>query len=1156
MKMHRKQKFSGATTTAYTHRKPKRTKSLIEPVLVITRPMSHMGFQGARHMHPERLPTKQREKAVSLRLFDLEKETIENVQNLAETIKRLMIPSLNLKSVPDHLVDKLVNLEKLDLSHNSIPDGGLPDSMKVLEKLVELNLTDNRLTRVPASLKKLKCLSRLDLSYNNIESLKGLEKARRVQILVVDHNKLSGVFKDISHMKKLEVFRCSHNNLRDVGTDVRQLKSLKDMDLSCNKIVVLPTDVFMLPKLDALNASHNKITKVSSFNVRVHNKHWVSEVDLSENNITNFPGHLLQMSMKLDLSKNQIKKLDMNAMKQLERNQDQDLFVDDNPLTFPPPDVTGMRSILQYMHEARINATVYRGVKVVVLGSTKSGKTSLVQSLVDQQGRLVDSATEINAGVEAYDMRIDYEEHKAEQGKYLQFSIWDFCGDPFYLYPHYMFLEQPSIAVLTFNMKQYSSNKFDEMIGSWFDWMIAKTNRLVVLLVGTHSDLVSESRLKQITIDVKARLDTFRQHHENLIKKRIAKIDAIPEIKATHSDQLIALKRLLSCTETLQIQTDLIVTSAKEYVGYDQLRTALDELANNKKLFPDVMTVVPTFWVEVQNYIEEKGNTMIVPIMKYDDFFDEITDKFGMKRMMKNITCYLHETGRVIWFANNPVLSQYVFLRPSWLFELLRHVYRHDQTNVLNYETNDSFKAMGFSSTRFERYKKMLLEEGIMESDMLRGILGHLLPLDDTSPFNIVETLLIDAFQAGYPIQRRKDNTYRYNVDPDEDGNIQVTKILMPWLRKVDESNDCAEKWEKIKNRKKLVALLHFPKYMPPGLFEIISVRCQKKKKNNLKYLAHWGGGILAEHTEEIVLVRINYCQSSKGKGTNLKFEVRDNTKEDAYEDTPPSSMWTVLLPLLMEFEEVIKTYHGVLVERLMHCPRCEEPSFIGEWLTPADTQTLETKECDMCQEHVDPAYLVQPREKKRDRINDVLANLSKVRARRKAALIKGQTLQSMLLDDEDVVEEGGDKKDADAPAVGGRRRGGVLPPPDLSILALPVGLAVPGLGESGDNNENQPPEADAEEAIKEDNEKEEEEEGEDIDNEEPPSNLASDLAAFQNHLRMLATQANPDMQFEDDEEEEDDEEDELNFDDDIEEGSNDQEKFTIDGSTQTSRRR
>ena len=42
--------------------------------------MSHVGFQGGRHLHPDRLPTKQHDATVSLRIFDTKEETIENVQ--------------------------------------------------------------------------------------------------------------------------------------------------------------------------------------------------------------------------------------------------------------------------------------------------------------------------------------------------------------------------------------------------------------------------------------------------------------------------------------------------------------------------------------------------------------------------------------------------------------------------------------------------------------------------------------------------------------------------------------------------------------------------------------------------------------------------------------------------------------------------------------------------------------------------------------------------------------------------------------------------------------------------------------------------------------------------------------------------------------------
>ena len=85
--------------------------------------------------------------------------------------------------------------------------------------------------------------------------------------------------------------------------------------------------------------------------------------------------------------------------------------------------------------------------------------------------------------------------------KSLYMNIWDFCGHPFYLFPHYMFFEQPAIAILTFNMHAYRAEHFDEMISSWFDWMIAKTNKICVLLVGTHADKLNKTKIKSVGVE-------------------------------------------------------------------------------------------------------------------------------------------------------------------------------------------------------------------------------------------------------------------------------------------------------------------------------------------------------------------------------------------------------------------------------------------------------------------------------------------------------------------------------------------------------------------------------------------------------------------------------------------------------------------------------
>lgn len=49
-----------------------------------------------------------------------------------------------------------------------------------------------------------------------------------------------------------------------------------------------------------------------------------------------------------------------------------------------------------------------------------------------------------------------------------------------------------------------------------------------------------------------------------------------------------------------------------------------------------------------------------------------------------------------------------------------------------------------------------------------------------------------------------------------------------------------------------------------------------------------------------------------------------------------------------------------------MECPNCKLLTFLGEWLTPKETQGMATRPCEECNENIDTAFLVQPREKKR----------------------------------------------------------------------------------------------------------------------------------------------------------------------------------------------
>lgn len=259
-------------------------------------------------------------------------------------------------------------------------------------------------------------------------------------------------------------------------------------------------------------------------------------------------------------------------------------------------------------------------LQILVLGAPLSGKTSFVQTLVDGQPRLSEEMYEKSAGIEVSDMTMEdiadvtppppipvptsassaerrrsstkrsslthskieaymtngHDERNghvddgastgsADKKRSLNLCIWDFCGHPFYLFPHYMFFEQPAIAILTFNMYTYKTEDFDEVISCWFDWMIAKTNKLCVLLVGTHADKLKKETIKTVCNEVKAKLQAHAERQRQIVQTRIDQITEKPHISQTLSAQLNAYSLLLQ--EKFVVQSEVIITSASKNTG-------------------------------------------------------------------------------------------------------------------------------------------------------------------------------------------------------------------------------------------------------------------------------------------------------------------------------------------------------------------------------------------------------------------------------------------------------------------------------------------------------------------------------------------------------------------------------------------------------------
>eukprot|EP01134_Creolimax_fragrantissima_P007047 CFRG7047T1 len=172
----------------------------------------------------------------------------------------------------DRCVERLTNLNTLDLSHNLIRK--LPDLK--LPHLVYLNLNGNSLSRADLTglrLRTMLCkanfltliqmdltlMTELNLSRNKIATLPDMfDRATSLKILNLTDNQLNELPKSITSLFRLEVLKVRRNQLWSLPS-MGEFRHLHELDVAQNNLTYLPDNLFQLPLLKILNASSNQI---------------------------------------------------------------------------------------------------------------------------------------------------------------------------------------------------------------------------------------------------------------------------------------------------------------------------------------------------------------------------------------------------------------------------------------------------------------------------------------------------------------------------------------------------------------------------------------------------------------------------------------------------------------------------------------------------------------------------------------------------------------------------------------------------------------------------------------------------------------------------------------------------------------------------------
>ncbi|XP_028988006.1 volume-regulated anion channel subunit LRRC8D [Betta splendens] len=184
---------------------------------------------------------------------------LESMRDLKH-LKTLHLKS-NLTKIPTSITDLSPHLIKL-VVHNDGTKLMVLNSLKKMTNLIDLELHNCELERIPHAIFSLTNLQELDLKSNHIRTIEeiiSLQHLRRLTCLKLWHNNITAISSSIGQVKSLETLQLSHNKLEALPVALFMLPKLRHLDVSHNSITVLPPDVGFLQNLQHLAINSNKL---------------------------------------------------------------------------------------------------------------------------------------------------------------------------------------------------------------------------------------------------------------------------------------------------------------------------------------------------------------------------------------------------------------------------------------------------------------------------------------------------------------------------------------------------------------------------------------------------------------------------------------------------------------------------------------------------------------------------------------------------------------------------------------------------------------------------------------------------------------------------------------------------------------------------------
>ncbi|CAH1239393.1 MFHAS1 [Branchiostoma lanceolatum] len=410
-------------------------------------------------------------------------------------VKHLDLSHCELSTLPPE-VGRLAQLEWLDLRSNPLQT--LPAEIGQLTNVKHLDLWNCQLHTLPPEVGRLTQLEWLNLRSNPLQTLPAeIGQLTNVKHLDLWNCQLHTLPPEVGRLTQLEWLDLRSNPLQTLPAEIGQLTNVKHLDLWNCQLHTLPPEVWRLTQLEWLALRFNPLLTLPAEIGQLTN---VKHLDLSQCQLRTLPPELWRLTKLewLNLRSNPLQTLPAEVGQLTNLSH---LDVNGNPLIKPPPEVSenGIVAIRQYFEELeRSEEDVSAHLKVVVLGETKAGKTSLVRTLRRWKSTLTEEEDRTHC--------VEVTQWKADDS--ITFEVYDFGGHDVYHLTHQFFLTPDALYLLLVNIENYNCTEksYSEAVGFWLDTLNARVPGAVVSLVGTKIDLCLPDDVHGKTCDIQERL--------------------------------------------------------------------------------------------------------------------------------------------------------------------------------------------------------------------------------------------------------------------------------------------------------------------------------------------------------------------------------------------------------------------------------------------------------------------------------------------------------------------------------------------------------------------------------------------------------------------------------------------------------------------------